>query len=58
MLPELLKLPALGITVYTYGVMLALGCGESLPESVAERLRAHRERGWSVPEETGSSSWN
>lgn len=30
MLPELLKLPALGITVYTYGVMLALGCAGGL----------------------------
>lgn len=30
MLPELLKVPALGITVYTYGVMLALGCSAGL----------------------------
>jgi phosphatidylglycerol:prolipoprotein diacylglycerol transferase len=30
MLPELFKLPALGITVYTYGLMLALGCAGGL----------------------------
>lgn len=36
MLPELFKLPALGITVYTYGVMLSLGCTAGL--FVAVRL--------------------
>jgi phosphatidylglycerol:prolipoprotein diacylglycerol transferase len=45
MLPELFKLPALGITVYTYGVMLALGCtaGLFLTVRFAERNEVSRE---------------